>query len=351
MKRSLALAAVLLVALVGCAPTEEVAIPDPPAVEPTPTPTPTQAQETGDVRPAAVFDTCDDVFGSGVVDEFVGPVEWSTALNIDEVVFAQARGLACDSVFTETQQGMQIAVVPASAVDTVDEKLTCIKHGLEWGPHHACFVETESNGIRLSGVVTFGSGTIAESTAKTEGLVAGFTAQAATVTVPPAPIPADGAWPLPVECAGVRAEFDAESVLKNPHLEEVSRGGGDVFTPPAVWEVAGGYDDPTTICGWFATEGLSDSQIAAGGYDSLISYNAGGGAWAFDALAANADVTEITVDGADRAAIVARDYFRFILVADGPNLTQISLQGNTDNLGTAYESVSAAFLAALNAAG
>jgi len=291
---------------------------------PTPTPTATQEQETGESAPAAPFGgSCEAAFGDGPLAALTDlPVsEVSPWLDIDNIIFRQGGGLVCTS---SEQKGtfVQLAVIAANAVDSVDQSVTCVKGGLEWGPKNACFTEVVQNGFRLSGVIAFRSGSLAANTPKAQALVDGFTGAAAGSTAPPTPIPADGAWQLPLNCSGIDAALDEKSEFKNKYMKAGhGRGGTDVFVPPAITEFVGSYDEPLSYCGWHGTKALSEKQLAAGGIDYFVFTAAGGAAWAFDEIRASYDTTEISIPGVERAMLVDEtSYGNYIYVADGPNL-------------------------------
>jgi hypothetical protein len=284
------------------------------------------------VRPAAVFGgSCEAAFGAGslegVTSAEVGGPSWISAENI---AFESARGLLC---ITPGGKGtfVDFAIIPASAVDAVTERLECKSGGLEWGPKLACFVETEVNGIRLSGVVAFRKGTTADNTAKARALVEGFEAAAASATPTSAPIAADGAWAFPTDCLALDALIDEKTLFVNPTIKPShGRGGTDVFTPPAIVELAGGYEEPVTTCSWHSSKDVTDKQKKAGALNWFVVDVVGGGAWAIDGISAQPEMTEITIPGVDRAFINVEEGFTpyySIYVADGPNYLETSGTG------------------------
>ena len=334
MKRPLVIVAVVLATLSGCAPGGQiVAVTPEPTVEApspsaTPTPEATQEPETGLTQPEQLFDgSCSNAFGEGTISEVIGvPFEPTLQYAPDALQVEQTGGLLCFGGADDYSARVDLAIVSAELLAPVKDTFACQKGGLEFAPWATCFIEKDKSGLRLSGVVVFADGTVDANRAKAKQLIAAFADNAAALDTVRIPIPAEGAWHNPFDCAAFDEALDQSSAFGGTTgLTVYGRGGGDVFYPPAMFEVAGDYDTNSGVCSFGTSKGLTEKQYAAGMMDRGVFFIVGGAAWAFERYFTDPTATEITIEGADRA-LVTKNYgaTHQIVVTRGPNLLVVT---------------------------
>jgi hypothetical protein len=319
------LAVVALVAvLTGCGPTAPVpestdsAAPTPsvtPSETPTPTPTPTQAAETGFEQPrqafdgdcSAIFSTAEltDLAGSGLKLRYAGN---SLALSFDYLA-PQAGAVTCTWANKSFTSGLSVVVLPeASAVDPAPAS-GC---GTNEGDNKYCKFDATENSLRVSGSIFSATTSTSSLQSKAHEVEALFVDHAAALTdVAPAPIPADGAWSMPLDCAAVARDVDFGSVFgvtgKFTGGEDGGFGGGyveDILWPGLQWPRCG----------------ASNAKASVGVTYMII----GGGRWAEESIASADGAVPKTVPGVDAVYLTPTGYGKTIDMFDGVNWLTIS---------------------------
>ena len=338
MKRTLALAAVLVVALAGCAPTEDIAAPDPaPTVaEPTPTPTATQAAETGDVRPPAVFGgSCESVLPLDELSSITG-----TAMTVKELkprsfaaeyAVAQVGGMNC----TWSSEPFILASVVPEGVASSYEPRGCGDLLADMGGDVHCDFDITVNATRFTGLVSFDGATLKQANARLDKMLALFTSQAENAEPVPAPIPAPESWSNPTSCDSLETLVSDSTILNgSPNPRVGGAPGRGAYYTPVERELRGILSDPRqTECQIFTKGALSDKQIAKGMIGYLGIDIVGGAAWAQDDIAILPNATETTIDGADLAFLIddtgSDGYGEWFAVFDGPNYLSVRVDDTT----------------------
>jgi hypothetical protein len=311
----------LVAVLAGCGPTAPVpestdsAAPTPSVTPsetptPTPTPTPTQAAETGFVQPRQVFDgDCSAIFSTAELTELAGSgltlrhTGNPLALSFDYLA-PQAGAVTCTWANKSFTSGLSFVVLPeASAVDP-DPASGCGE--IESGSVSCAFDATE-NALRISGRIFSGTASKSALKAKAHDVEALFTDHASALTdVTPAPIPADGAWPMPLDCAAVARDVDFGAVFGVTGKFSGGESGGfgadyveKILWPGLVWP----------RCGVWNREANKD----------VIYSIVGGGRWAEESIASTDGAVRRTVAGVDAVYEIPSVNGKIIHMFDGVN--------------------------------
>jgi hypothetical protein len=316
------LAAVGLVALLaGCGPA--VPLPEPtdsaaptPTVTPsetltpTPAPTPTQAAETGFVQPRQPFDgDCSAIFSAAEISDFVGSgkkLRYSgndLAIGFDYIA-PQAGAVTCTWTDKGFTSGLSIVVLPeASAVDATPAS-GC---GSNEGGNTVCSLDATENSLRISGSIFSATAPKSKLQAKAHDVEALFVDHAAALTdVASAPIPADGAWSMPLDCAAVARDVDFGAVfgIKGKFTGDTDGGFGADYAEHILWP---GLQWPR--CGAW------NLKSSTGVTYMII----GGGRWAEEDIASADGSVRKTVAGVDAVYVTPTAYSKTINMFDGVN--------------------------------
>ena len=304
----LVLTAVLVAALTACSPG---GAPVDPGVVPlgsaTPSPTATQERETGLVRPATVFGAdCGSVFSEAELSSALGlTMTFNTAAGFDPgLAVERVGGIECNwsGPTTGTSYYVTVVVVPSAAVSyTVPTGCGDLYDST------GCVLESDVNGIRLSGAILDGYASGAHSTpAMQSSLLTTFEAHATEAMSAPVPLPAAGSWDTTPDCAAVVSlgDFSAVPGLGTGTTGE-EWGGFDGYFPAAMSALWSQFSP--TGCG------LIGSAAEVGFY----AY--GGGRWQGAQVAADAGAIALAVDGLDEVWVTETDSRYYINVLDGPN--------------------------------
>ena len=335
MKRTLALAAVLIVALAGCAPTEEVVEPSPvPTIEPSPSATP--QTESGLAQPEQVFGgECSALLSEADASAIVGSTLTITNDNplvaFETVLVWQAGGIRCNWENEERTVGLSLTAAPARAVGQLDEPAACEQNRRDVIGDITCGVQSEVNEIVVAGIVGFGGGASAaakkNATTMTAALTAAIESNSTVDMAPPVTLPAPGAWANP----GVAfdrnppacADLDS-AIVSSDFMGGGTRGILEDVLPVTGYltlidsDLGGFETNEPSWCYWSATR--TEAEVAKGQISQITSRTLGGGAWVLDLVSEAAGAKEITIDGVDRAYRVTDEAgHESIWVADGPN--------------------------------
>jgi hypothetical protein len=301
--------------LSGCAPVAEPRPSATPTIAPSPSPEATRQQETGLTRPSAVF--------GGDCSAVLDPTELSAALGVPielqspsveprelSPVFTfveQAGGLDCSWSSSDHGSAVVISVVPAASV-TIPIASGC-GNFLESGAF-GCQLDATSNGIRMTGLVSHHGASEVELAPVAREIIEKFEERAATTVPGRVPIPADGAWPMRVDCDALIAAIDFSALLGSDYAGGYS-GGNDAYMTPADAALRG---NTTAYCGAYSP--TSNEGI----YFSML----GGGRWNEQLAAAAADTTTVAVPGVERVVLRPAYDSTYVEVFNGPNWFQTS---------------------------
>ena len=338
--RIIGTAIVVAIALTGCAAQGQ-----PPEAPPslssgegaTAEPT-SQARETGLVAPAQVFGgACDAVFTAAEISAAVGLAVTQTARgnSPDSDPIEQLGGMEC-SWSNEADPGsvsVWIFVFPDGAVTYDPPSDVCESQTVESGDP-VCLLEATESGIRLSGLIMAGSMDAAMVQTARSTLLDLFAQRAAAAEPTPLPLPAIGAWEMPVQCESVVAGADLSTVagLGAGSTGEGSGGRGG-HMPYAVTGLHG--DDDLPFC-------LVVGESAEVPFTAL-----GGMRWKGQQTAEAGGATPLTVDGLDSVYVSPTRNGGFTVdVLDGPNWLQFHVQFTKNAPG-----IATALVAALDATG
>ena len=279
--RSLVVVAALAAALSGCQNPGQAPIGEPPSLV-EPTPTATQARETGLVAPARPFGgDCTALMSDSEATAILGTaVELRTASSQDyapEVTIELHAGFRCrwDSADGSFSTGVSVAILPADAA-SYEPPSGCRPEDEEMiGPR--CAVEAVVNGSRVSGTLYAESKSIEQVESATAAFLSLFEERANAATPAPVPLPAIGAWALPVDCAAVVAAGDVSAV---PGLGAAAVGmrfpfGGHDYAFAAADALENGSAE-FPYC-WIDGEAADVTFVAMGGGRWLESTVAAGG--------------------------------------------------------------------------
>jgi hypothetical protein len=307
---TVAVVAVALAALAGCAPSE-------PASRPTASPTAsssTSPSASPSSAPAAAVGP-ERLFGGDctklfAVDELKAAIgvavtpqstEWD--LDPEYVAPAQLGGLGChwsESPATDSV-GVSAVVLPESAlVEPRDIEPECTEG-------YGCTFTATSNGFTLSGVLHNPSAAIAQTTAAYEALVARFAAKVATEAQPERYVVA-GAWSADTECVSLDAQRLVGAAIGQPGLEP-NDAGGDAEPNYGYYRAAEAAG--LRPCGW-SSDGSASVQLQV----------LPGGAWVEDDVAAQAGAKPVAVAGATAAYVVGDRLHVFA----GPNWLVLKIE-------------------------
>lgn len=293
--RVLGIVAGMSVALTACqGPTTDRET-DRPGAEPSPSSTAiSQARETGLIAPARPFDgdcanLLTDAEASTILGSpsaaFVPSFDWAPEYIVELNAGAHCQWSPVDGSFSAS---IKVVLLPAGAVD-YDAPANC-EPGGEFAQYlgAVCPIEATVNEIRVSGAVWGGGNEVGPATTMRDAFIDIFTPRASAGASPPVPLPAIGAWALPVDCAAVVAAGDFSAV---PGLGAVSTGGHaggtDVPFAPAETALWGGLGMP--FCG------------VTGESVEVIFVASGGGRWMESAVAATG--TPFVIDGYESAFV------------------------------------------------
>ena len=313
MKISAALiVATVAVALAGCG-----ALPPSPGAtqNPAQTTSPTepaeQERETGLVPPAQVFGgSCDALVTTDELTQISGMpmqfVEPSAFGGVPYPYVPQHGGIECTwTTVGDSQSGVVTFIaLPAEAVEySASTACDVFTDSDEPG----CALEAVQNGIRISGAV-FQYGSDPSAQQQTQKAILDLFAQRATVeAAAPVPLPAQGAWAWPVNCAAVvdAGDFSAVPGLGAAATGEQS-GGSDAYYPAAEVALWGGFSPP--YCNVYS------------GDVYVTFYALGGGRWAEASVTAVPGATSVPVEGID-VVVQSPGYSGLtrVDVFDGPN--------------------------------
>ena len=301
--------AVTVTALTGCA-LLPVADDPTPGIVPTvtPTPTATQARETGLTPPAQVFGgDCAALFTTQEISELVGG-EMEAVHSSPQLSGVDLRGGISCTWRDDAAALVAVVVLPEGAA-TYDPPSGC--HETADGWEAGCAVEATQNGIRLSGAVFAND---LDASAEQAGLLQLFAERADRANAAPIPLPADGAWGWPVDCAGLVATADFSSV---PGFEGAVEGWdvgfGDGYRVPAEWALmANDFDECSVNSG-----------------DLTVTFRAMGGMrWAETEILALPGATTTVFDGMDTVVLSPAAYGdkTRVDVFTGPNWLSFSVR-------------------------
>lgn len=335
--RFVALAIVIAVGVGGCASTTATPSSTPTAGTFTSAPeVPEQQRETGLVRPALVFDgLCGEVFSDAELASVFGTSLAPIANHFSEMwggdaLFNQNGGFEC------TWQGGEARVIalllPEAAVDYTPVTSPCTDTHDTF--YLTCELETVVNGIRLSGLSSFGLEEAAALAAR-DSLVAIFTEKASAQTPVPVPLPAEGSWQLPPECAAIAGAADFSAV---PGL-----GAGTV-------NVEFGYGKDTTQAERALRGGWANLDCLLEGDSAQIEYiPIGGGRWREAEIATRSDVTALELEGVEAAYVVPYGDTQSIVYAfSGPNMLMFTVKFTKNAAGIASALITALDATALS---
>lgn len=304
------IAALALVALVGCAPTPAVPV----ASLATPTATPSATAAVSDARPPQVFGgSCDSFVTTDEISELYGsplltavrPATMTAAFLVDQV-----GGLRChwtDEEGPSQSVWISAAIVPLPAVAAA-EAFECYED-------YGCFGDATAGGMRLS----FSAEGQEADSEFAEALVAMFRERA----VEPAPVaasPVPGTWLTLTDCSVLSSAIDVGAFFGEPdEWVQEHQGRGYEGTPSAIVEM---WAVPINTCDWsnYHAEPVWGFRI-----DTL-----GGGAWVYDEFVANPDMTELRVAGFEHTLVEVTEYgFQAIHFFDGTNWmrTEVMING------------------------
>ena len=303
-------ASVIAMALSGCG-AGDLPVGEPDGTHATPMPTATQARETGLVPPARPFGgDCANLMTDAEASTILGgkPV---AAFSFDSDFFAPEysvelhAGMHCnwvpvDGTFSDS---IQVVVLPADAAGYV-EPSGCEPAG-ETFLAPRCAVEAVVNGTRVSGSIWIDADSTEPVAAATAQFLQLFSERANVAVPAPTPIPAVGAWALPVDCKSVVAagDFSAVSGL-GPAVTGGQTGGTDVRPAPAEVALWGGLGTP--FC-----------SVANGSVDVTF-VASGGGRWMESGVATAG--TPFAIDGYESAYTSPGQVgLTRVDVFDGPN--------------------------------
>ena len=338
MKRSFALAAVLIVALAGCATTPDVVEPtSSPVVEaPSPTSTSTPVTETGLEQPQQVFGgECSSLLSDADASEIVGTAvtvgTLSPLVSFETALVWQAGGIRCDWVDDAYSVGISLTAAPSAVVGDLDAAEACQQNRRDVVGDITCGVVSNENGIAVSGIAGFGGGTTAAAKKKATTQVAALTeliaANSTPDAAPPVTLPAPGAWANPgvvadtnpPMCAELDGAIDSDAFMgggSRGALEEVLPVTG--YLTPIDSDLGGYETNEPSWCYWSATR--TAAEVAQGKISQILSRSLGGGAWILDRVAETNGAKELTIDGVDRAYRVTDEAGHVsIWAAAGPN--------------------------------
>ncbi len=301
--------------LAGCAllPVADDTAPD---VAPTllPTPVPTQARETGLVAPARPFGgDCGALMSESEADALLGgDAELSTSAPDPgygpRVTVELHGGMRCAWSSEAPSIGIFVVLLPADAANYAPPS-ACTGDDGDFRP--SCAVEDVVNGTRVSGSVAADSVEIAEGV--TTAFLALFEDRANATPPAPVPVPALGAWVLPVNCAAVVAAGDFSTV---PGLGATSTGDG----------VLGNDFERLFSDGERALEGPTGVPICEiYGSDATVDFVAsGGGRWLESTVATVA--TSFAIEGYESAYVSGDGEIKQVDVFDGPNWLHFTIR-------------------------
>jgi hypothetical protein len=309
----------LVAVLAGCGPT--VPVPDPtdsaaptPSATPsetrTPTPTPTQVAETGFVQPRQAFDgDCSAIFSTAELTDLAGrglTLKYTgnpLALSFDYLA-PQAGAVTCTWANKTWASGLSFVVLPeASAVDTTPVSWC----GEVESGGLACAFDATENSLRISGRIFNSTASKSALKVKAHEVEALFVDHAAALTdVTPAPIPADGAWSMPLDCAAIARDVDLGAVFGVSGTFSGGESGGfgadyveRILWPGLVWPRCGAWNEKANK-------------------DVLFSI-VGGGRWAEESIASTDGAVRRTVAGVDAVYEIPSVNGKIVHLFDGVN--------------------------------
>lgn len=235
--RYFSVALLTLVVLSGCA-TASPGGPNFTAAEETlqasPTPEPTQARETGLIAPAQVFGgDCAALFTEAEVSSVMGvdmfAETMSTSAYSDQAAIEQMGGIQCIWRHDLSQSSggdylvAWLVLFPQGAVEFQTPDIPCGRPDWQGDDESNCYVDEVRNGIRISGLMS-GSGSLEASVEPARAaLLEIFDERATPAAAAPVPLPAVGAWAMPMDCQAIVAAADLSAV---PGLGAQSYGEG-----------------------------------------------------------------------------------------------------------------------------
>jgi hypothetical protein len=287
-----------------------------------------QARETGMSRPARPFE--------GDCAKLMSDAEASSILGLDatltvyppipdlmfapEVTVELHAGLRCSWGHQGGgNAGLYITLFPAE-VASYDAPSACGPAGDSDVPH--CPVEAVVNGTRVSGTLWMVTESSRPLSNAVDAFIELFTTRADNLVPAPVPIPAAGAWALPVDCVGIVAAGDFSQVaglgasVVGDHV-----GGTDAYYPPAEAALWGSFGLP--FC---SVTGTVDVVFVA----------MGGGRWFESTVASTA--TPFAIEGYESAYVSPGQLdLTKVDIFDGPNWLhfQIRHTGNAKSLADA----------------
>lgn len=332
MKRTLALAAVLLVALAGC-----TATPPAPTTAPTaePTPTPTLRVETGTAQPGRVFQGQCGGFDILALSEIVGvALEFRDETPVPDFATAllwQSGALTCHFSDADHTVFLALSAAPTDAVGELPAPADCAPNTTDTAGDVTCGLEWEANGVTVAGLVGISGARSAAAVDAASTVAASLTRHLETVTTADVAtektLPASGAWANPGRdgAADRPSCTDLDRLIVSPSFLGGEPRGNVERVLPVVGYLSpidlalGGHDpdDPST-CVWITTR--TPEEIASGRLSQFQARLLGGGAWVLDTLENDPTSEEIRIDGVDRAIrIGAEGEPTLVWVASGPN--------------------------------
>jgi hypothetical protein len=273
-----------------------------------PTPTPTQVRETGLTPPARPFDgDCANLLTEAEASSLLG--ESATLYPFEgpqlDATVALHAGVWCFWVAADRDGsvGLDVVLLPEQAV-SYDIQHGCEPAGEMYGSAR-CAVEAVANGTRISGSLWDSTNAVDTTAVTRDAFVDLFTERANAATPAPVPIPAIGAWALPVDCASVVAAGDFSAV---PGLGASSTGdhtgGTDVLPPAAEMALWGGLGMP-----YCEVRGEAANVLFVG---------SGGGRWLESSVAET--TTPFAIEGYESAYVSpGQDGLTKVDIFDGPN--------------------------------
>jgi hypothetical protein len=243
-KQWIAVAALTVLALSGCAPTED------PAAAPSPAPTaePTPEAVAG---PERVFDG--DCAALGSADDLSADAGAPLALvddqwpaEIDYSTFPQVGGIHCVwSGAADTDLSVSAIVLPSRSISEARPTGTQCEPGA-----HCTFGVIES-GFQLFGIVIQAGADSATLQGAADSLTARMASSLAGAALP-APYEPEGSWASTIDCATLDAGHAIATVLNDPTLEGYSYGG-DAEPNPGYYVALGASG--LTHCDWISPPG------------------------------------------------------------------------------------------------